>query len=72
MAPTMKSLGIEQLSMEQKLTLIEELWDSIAAEAESMPIPASHWQELERRIALRGTEPTQTWEEVCKELESEL
>ena len=39
---TIKSLGIDQLSLAERILLVEELWDSIAMEAESLDIPQSH------------------------------
>ena len=33
MSQTLKSLGIDQLSVAQRIVLVEEIWDSIAAEA---------------------------------------
>jgi hypothetical protein len=32
MAVTLKSLGIDKLALEDRLTLVNELWESIAAE----------------------------------------
>ena len=34
MSQTLKSLGIDQLSVAQRILLVEEIWDSIATEAE--------------------------------------
>ena len=30
MSPTLKSLGLDQLSVAQRILLVEEIWDSIA------------------------------------------
>lgn len=48
---TAKSLGIDQLSLAERILLVEEIWDSIAAEAEALAIPESHKDELDRRLA---------------------
>ncbi|MFO8020737.1 MAG: addiction module protein [Promethearchaeia archaeon] len=40
---------IEKLSTEEKIVLIENLWDSIRSEISSKPIPESHKQELDKR-----------------------
>src|SRR5438874_2524621 len=35
MSPTVQSLGIDQLSVADRLRLVQEIWDSIAAEAQA-------------------------------------
>lgn len=40
---------ITKLSTSEKILLIEDLWDSIATN-ESIPIPQSHLDELDKRI----------------------
>ena len=72
MVPTIRTFGLEQLPVEHKLALVEELWDNIAKNPEMLPVPPSHWAELERRLAVPETEPGQAWEEVRREIESEL
>lgn len=66
MSPTMKDLGIDQLSLEDRLALVQEIWDSIAAEAEQMPLTEAQRCELERRLAAHATDPSNViaWEEV--------
>jgi putative addiction module component (TIGR02574 family) len=41
--------AIDSLSTSEKILLVEELWDRIAADESSVPVPQSHKQELERR-----------------------
>lgn len=55
----MRDLGIDQLDAEQRLQLIGEIWDSLSFE--DVPIPESHIQELDRRLAVADAEPSQTW-----------
>jgi putative addiction module component (TIGR02574 family) len=66
MAPTMKDLGIDQLSIEDRLALVQEIWDSIATEAEQIPLTQAQRSELERRLAAHAADPTNVipWEEV--------
>ncbi len=66
MAPTMKALGIDQLSIEDRLTLVQEIWDSIAAMPEQIPLSEAQRSELERRLAAHAADPTNVipWEEV--------
>lgn len=51
MPSTMHDLGIHQLSVEDRLALAEEIWDSVASDVEREPLTASQRQELERRLA---------------------
>ena len=66
MVPTMKSLGIDQLSVEARLSLVEEIWESLATDPNGVPIPDWHVEELRRREAAHAADPTagSTWEEV--------
>ena len=40
---------IAQLSMPEKILLVEELWDSITVDEASVPIPQSHKEALDSR-----------------------
>lgn len=64
MAPTLQDLGIDRLSQEHRLRLIGEIWDSLSLE--SLPIPESNREELDRRLATADTDPAagRPWEEV--------
>ena len=68
---SVKSLGIDRLSLAERILLVEEIWDSIAAEAESVGIPQSHKDELERRLAARDADPGSgsSWEDVKARLQ---
>jgi len=41
---------IGKLSVPEKILLVEDLWDEIAAESSFMPLPQSHIEELDRRL----------------------
>jgi putative addiction module component (TIGR02574 family) len=71
MHPTIKSLGIDQLSLAERILLVEEIWDSIVAEAEVLDIPQSHKDELYRRLAAYHAEPHagSSWEDVKTRLQ---
>jgi len=45
------SLDISQLTPEERLRLIEELWDSLSASHEQIPLTPAQEAELDRRIA---------------------
>jgi len=66
MAVSLKSLGIERLGIEERLTLVEELWDSIAADSSAVPLTEAQRTELDRRIAEHEASPDDVvpWEEI--------
>ena len=66
MAVTLQSLGIDQLSVADRLRLVQEIWDSIAAEIERMPLTEAQRQEVDRRLAAHRANPQATipWEQV--------
>jgi putative addiction module component (TIGR02574 family) len=66
MQSTLKSLGIDRLSVAERILLVEEIWDSIAAESGALDIPQSHKDELDRRLAAYHADPLagSTWEDV--------
>ena len=56
-----------RLPVEERLELVEQLWDSIAADASKVPVPDWHKAELDRRLADKNPERL-TWEQVQKRL----
>ncbi len=48
---------IARLTVPEKILLLEDLWDSIASEASSVPVPQSHREELDRRLAEYEKDP---------------
>jgi putative addiction module component (TIGR02574 family) len=69
MAATMSALGIDQMSVEDRLTLIGEIWDSIAATPDRIPLTEEQRQELDRRLAAYKADPSKVtpWEVVKAE-----
>ncbi len=61
------------LPLAERIELVEDLWDSIAADAELVPVPESHRRELARRRAAHREDPTavRPWEEVRRRLWAE-
>jgi putative addiction module component (TIGR02574 family) len=72
MAVTMKSLGIDQLSVDDRLLLLEEIWDSIAADPESVPVSDAQKLDLQDRLNAYQDDPKAgaPWEEVKARLRS--
>lgn len=65
MSPTIQDLGIDQMSAEDRLRLIGDIWDSLSNTGQA-GIPESHRQELDRRLAAADADPSagSPWEEV--------
>ena len=55
---------ILRLPPDQRLQLVEDVWDSLAASPEQIGVPAWHREELERRLADPGEQPTLSWQDV--------
>ncbi len=75
--PTMAhpSLDFSHLSPEERLQLVEDLRDSIAKEAPaSIPLPASHAAELDRRLERHrtGGSTTRPWREALERIDGGL
>lgn len=66
MGVTAKSLGIDKLDIENRLALIGELWDSVSADTESLPMSDELKAELDRRIDDAESNPDAgvSWAEV--------
>ena len=64
---------IRKLSVAERLELVEDVWDSIVAESEALPVPESHRQELARRRQEHRDHPEDVvpWEDVRAQLRSE-
>ena len=74
MKPSLKSLGIDQLSVEDRLALVEDLWDSIAADEAAVPLTDAQKAELDRRLADHEANPDDvvSWEEIKASLSARL
>jgi putative addiction module component (TIGR02574 family) len=53
----LQQLGIDRLSVPERLELISRIWDSIPESESGGPIPEWHRRELERRIAVADADP---------------
>jgi putative addiction module component (TIGR02574 family) len=74
MAISIKSLGLDRLRLEERLSLVEELWDSIAADSEEVPLTGPQGVELDRRLADHEADPTDvtSWDEVRSSVNDQL
>ena len=66
MSRLFEELGIGQMSVDERLALIEEIWASIAANPEAIVLSDAQKKEIERRLELHAADPEagSTWEEV--------
>ena len=48
-------IDINKLTPEERLDLIEELWDSLRGDPEKIPLTDAQAKELDRRVAFNGT-----------------
>jgi putative addiction module component (TIGR02574 family) len=56
MSSSPHELGIDRLSVAERLDLIGQIWDTLPPDAE-LPIPDWHIRELERRLAVANADP---------------
>lgn len=68
MTPTLAN--VLQLSVAERIQLVEDIWDSIVAMPEALPVTEAQRQELDRRLeAHRQTpEASMPWAEVKKRI----
>jgi putative addiction module component (TIGR02574 family) len=68
-SPTFASLGLDKLSREERLALVQELWDSIAADNPRSLLTDAQRAELRRRVAEDDANPDDVipWEQVKAE-----
>lgn len=66
MTTTLKRLGIDRLTIVERIELAQEILDSVAAEQPRAPLSDAKRRELDRRIADQAANPADgvPWEEV--------
>ena len=66
MSSMLKSLGIDRLGRDQRLVLVQEIWDIIAAEQPPILLDEKRRHELQRRAAEDDARPEDVipWEQV--------
>ena len=57
MTASMKSLGLDRLSVAERILLVEELWDSVAGSDEAAPLTDAQRQDLQRRLDAYRDDP---------------
>jgi putative addiction module component (TIGR02574 family) len=71
MAVSLEALGIDRLSVNERLELIEKIWDSLPQHVVPAEVPDWHLAELARRRAQAEKQPGvgKPWREVLTPLE---
>lgn len=69
MAANMQELGIDRLSVDERIALVQEIWDSIATDPDRTHLTEAGRRELERRLADHEANPEDVvpWEQVKAE-----
>jgi len=70
MQSMLESLGIDRLSIAERLELIEQIWDSLPDDVAPDEVPAWHLAELAHRLADAEAQPGlgRPWRDVLDEL----
>ena len=70
MSPTLESLGIRTLPIEDRLRIANDLWDSVESDSPKRELSEALKAELDRRIADDDANPGEAmpWGEVKKRL----
>ena len=68
------SLPLDEMTVEEKLQLMEALWDDLSRHADEMEPPAWHGELLAEREAAvaRGDEAFEDWETAKQRIEKEF
>jgi putative addiction module component (TIGR02574 family) len=63
---SLQELGLDRLSIEERLHVAEAIWDSVVRDVELSPLPEWQRAELERRLAdsVANPDAVQPWAEV--------
>lgn len=64
----------EQLSVEQKVQVVQDLWDRITMSPDQLPIPDWHRKELNRRQEewANNPDPGENWDDIKHSLRDSL
>jgi len=74
MAVHVADCGRDQLSVEDRSSLAQQIWDSIAEEVNRSPLTREQQQEIDRRLAAHRANPRAAipWEQVEAEVRAPL
>jgi putative addiction module component (TIGR02574 family) len=63
---------IRKLSVAERILLVQDIWDSIAEDQESLKLTGAQREELDRRISVYNASPGEgaSWEEIKNRLKA--
>ncbi len=66
MPPTLQALGIDNMSVEDRIALAQAIWDSIGTQTHPPLLTEAQRQELQRRLADHEANPDDVipWEQI--------
>lgn len=69
MPPTLEDLGIDKLSIPDRISLVQAIWDSIAAAPRQVALSDEQRRELDRRLRAHEADPDTAvpWDQVKAE-----
>ncbi len=73
MAQSHQQPDVENLSIAERIMLVEQIWDSIVAEQGSLKVTKAQQHELDRRLEAYQASPNRgaNWEDVKARIQSE-
>ena len=57
MSPTLQALGIDKMTVEERIALVQEIWDSVALEGAQIPLTEAQKQEFASRLTAYEANP---------------
>lgn len=72
MGQALHTLGIDSMSVEERIALVKDIWDSVAIEAGLLPPSTAEKAELDRRLTEDDATPNDTiaWETIQTEAQA--
>lgn len=72
MGQALHALGIDSMSVEERIDLVKDIWDSVAIEAGLLPPSTAEKAELDCRLAEDDATPSDTvaWETIKAEAQT--
>lgn len=73
MAVDIETLGIPEMTVLERLYLIEQIWESLPEQVDPSEVPEWHREELAKRLANVDADPSagRPWREVIRELKDD-
>jgi putative addiction module component (TIGR02574 family) len=70
MSTDLTTLGLDKLSVQERLDLIDKLWDSLPDQLDQSMLPDWHLAEIAQRRAKTGAGAAKPWRSVLDALEA--